>query len=100
MEAEFVADVRAGLHHDGIGSDDLEFEEGGSEAFEVVGVGEEGENFVDGAGEEDRAVDGEGFHFIWMSWDCRRVYVAEIRADVLGKACVGGVLKRYGMGGV
>jgi hypothetical protein len=27
-----------------------------------VGVGEEGEDFVDGAGEEDGAVDGEGFH--------------------------------------
>jgi hypothetical protein len=27
-----------------------------------VSVGEEGEDFVDGAGEEDGAVDGEGFH--------------------------------------
>ena len=67
MEAEFVADVCAGVHHDRIGSDDLEFKEGRSEAFEIMGVGEEGEDFVDGAGEEDRAVDGEGFHFIWMS---------------------------------
>lgn len=28
----------------------------------MVGVGEEGEDFVDGAGEEDGAIDGEGFH--------------------------------------
>jgi hypothetical protein len=62
VEAEFVANVRAGLHHDGVGSDDFKFEEGGSEALEVVGVGEEGKDFVDGAGEEDGAVDGEGFH--------------------------------------
>jgi hypothetical protein len=45
----------------------LEFEEGRSEAFEIVSVGEEGEDFVDGAGEEDGAVDGEGFHGGWMS---------------------------------
>jgi hypothetical protein len=62
VEAEFVADVCAGTHDDGVGSGHLEFEEGWSEAFEVVGVGEEGEDFVDGAGEEDGAVDGEGFH--------------------------------------
>ena len=67
MEAEFVAEVGAGFHHDGIGSDDLEFEEWRSEKFEIVGVGEEGEDFVDGAGEEDGAVDGEGFHVDWMS---------------------------------
>jgi hypothetical protein len=62
VEAEFVADVRAGFHDDGVGSDDLKFEEGWSEAFEVVSVGEEWEDFVDGAGEEDGAVDGESFH--------------------------------------
>ena len=62
VEAEFVADVGAGAHDDGVGSDDLKFEEGRSEAFEVVGVGEEGEDFVDGARKEDGAVDGEGFH--------------------------------------
>ena len=62
VEAEFVADVCAGAHDDGVGRDDLKFEEGRSEAFEVVGVGEEGEDLVDGAGEEDGAVDGEGFH--------------------------------------
>ena len=62
VEAQFVADVRAGFHHDGVGSDDAEFEECRSEAFEIVGIGEEGEDFVDGAGEEDGAVDGEGFH--------------------------------------
>jgi hypothetical protein len=89
VEAEFVAYVRAGLHHDGVGSDDLEFEEGWSETFEVVGVGEEGEDFLDGAGEEDGAIDGEGFHWSWMSRDCRRVYVAEIRADALGRRGVG-----------
>lgn len=65
VEAESVADVRAGFHHDWIGRNDLEFEEGWSEAFEIVGVGEEGEHFVDGAGEEDGAVDGEGFHGSW-----------------------------------
>jgi hypothetical protein len=62
VEMEFVADVRAGFHDDGIGRCDLEFEKWGSEAFEIVGVGEEGEDFIDGAGEEDGAVDGEGFH--------------------------------------
>jgi len=67
VEAEFVADVGAGLHDDGVGRDDLKFEEGRSEAFEIVSVGEEGEDFVDGAGEEDGAVDGEGFHGGWMS---------------------------------
>ena len=62
VEAEFVLDARAGMHRDWRGSDDVEFQECRSEAFEVVGVGEEGEDFVDGAGEEDGAVDGEGFH--------------------------------------
>ncbi len=64
VKAEFVADARAGMHGDWGGSDDVEFQECRSEAFEVVGVGEEGEDFVDGAGEEDGAVDGEGFHLI------------------------------------
>ena len=67
METEFVADVGAGLHFDWVGSDDAKFQEGWSEAFEVVGVGEEGEDFVDGVGEKDGAVDGEGFHEGWMS---------------------------------
>ena len=66
VKAEFVADARAGMHCDWSGSDDVEFEEGRSEAFEIVSVGEEGEDFVDGAGEEDGAVDGEGFHMFWM----------------------------------
>jgi len=67
VKAEFVADARARMHGDWGWRDDVEFEECGSEAFEVVGVGEEGEDFVDGAGEEDGAVDGEGFHGSWMS---------------------------------
>lgn len=62
VEAEVVADVGTRFHHDGVGRDDVEFEEGRSEAFEIVGVGEKGEDFVDGAGEEDGALDGEGFH--------------------------------------
>ena len=66
MEAEFVANARAGMHGDGRGRDDVKFEEGWSEAFEVAGVGEEGEDVVDGAGEEESAVDGEGFHGDWM----------------------------------
>ena len=66
VEAKLVADARAGLHFDGIRSDDVEFEEGRSEALEIVGVGEEGEDFVDGAGEEDGAVDGEEFHMDTM----------------------------------
>ena len=62
VEAEFVADVRGAVHRDWIGRDDPEFEEGRSEAFEVVGVGEEMEDFVEGAWEENVAIDGEGFH--------------------------------------
>ena len=77
VEVEFVADVRAGAHFDWVGSDDAEFEEGRSEAFEVVGVGEEGEDFVDGAGEEDGAVDGEGFHVDRMMARVRRARIAQ-----------------------
>ncbi len=52
MEAEFVADSCAGMHRDWGGSDYVEFQECGSEAFEIAGVGEEREDFVDGAGEK------------------------------------------------
>jgi len=82
VDAEFVADVRAGFHHDGIGSDDLEFEEWRSEKLEIVGVGEEGEDFVDGAGEEDGAVDGEGFHVDWMSARIGRARTRMIGTDL------------------
>ena len=37
-----------------------------------MGVGEEGEDFVDGAREEDGAADGEDFHESWMSEGARR----------------------------
>ena len=62
VEAEFVADARARMHGDWGGSDDVEFQECRSEAFEIVSVGEEGEDFVDRAGKEDGAVDVKGFH--------------------------------------
>ncbi len=80
VEAKFVLDAGAGVHRDWGGSDDVEFQEGWSEALEIAGVGEEGEDVVDGAGEEDGAVDGEGFHGGWMSvalCGARAWYVAE-----------------------
>jgi hypothetical protein len=66
VEAEFVADACAGMHGDGRGRDDVKFQEGWSEALKIAGVGEEREDVVDGAGKEDGAVDGEGFHEDWM----------------------------------
>lgn len=72
VEAEFVADAGAGMHGDGRGRDDVKFEEYGSEALEIAGVGEEGEDFGDGAGEEDGAVDGESFHVDKMNTENRR----------------------------
>lgn len=77
---EFVADVGAGFHDDGIRRCDLKFEEWRGEAFEIVSVGEEREDFVDGAGEEDGAVDGESFHVdgMFARVGCVRVRVIRL----------------------
>ncbi len=51
VDLELVADLAARAHLDGFWGKDLEVEEAGSEFFEVVGIGEEGEDGVDGMGE-------------------------------------------------
>jgi hypothetical protein len=54
-EAELVVDKGSGLHGDGARGEDAEVKEGGSDPFQIAGVGEEREDHFSGSGEEEGA---------------------------------------------
>lgn len=53
-EAELVVDEGSSFHGDGLRREDVEVKEGGRDAFEIAGVGEEREDFFSWAGDEER----------------------------------------------
>jgi hypothetical protein len=55
-ETELIVDEGSGVHEDGARGEDVEVKECGGDSLEVFGVGEEGEDFFSGPGNEEGSV--------------------------------------------
>lgn len=56
-ETELVVDEGSGVHGDGARSEDVEVEKGWGDSLEVFDIGEEGEDFFSGTGDEEGSVE-------------------------------------------